>query len=164
MIPYDARSKMPCKVTALYLTSDKQYQFASKQIDSGIVLDVGCGVGTLAKHLKQDVKYVGIDATQWCVDECVKGKLDVTFFDVMNYTGKKADYVCAFGVLETSPNLKALADKLKSLAKKAVLFSFTESGCGGDFKNHSRDQIELAFGEVEFFDGDDETYCRILCG
>lgn len=162
MKPYDERSNELSKSNALLLSSDWHYSFASNIIDAGLVIDVGCGVGSLSKHLKDGVKYIGIDATQWCVDECLKDELDVTFCDVMQYKGKKVDFVCAFGVIETAPDLKALADKLKSLAKKAVLFSFMESGGGEVFKQYSREQIELAFGEVEFSQGHCcEIYCKI---
>ena len=158
MKPYDQRQRYGKTNFALLIEGNKHYELAASIITTGTVLDAGAGFGTLKEYLPEGVTYKGIDATQWIVDAGTNG---VTFANVMNAKGK-ADYVIAFGILETCEDLNAMATKLKSLANVMVLSSCINRSNNNTFKAHTREDITAAFGAVEFIDGNDETFIKCV--
>jgi len=143
MLPYDTRESIGNRPSALLLAGKHQYLYAQK-IVTGSVLDVGAGFCTLKEYLK-DCDYTAIDGTEWIAK--IGG---ATYCDIMDYESEPFDYVCAFGVIESFDDLKPLADKLKSLAKYSVLFSFTPKCIREGLHDHTKEQVIESFGNCSF--------------
>lgn len=152
MQPYDKRGH-------LFIVGTEHYEFTAKNVIGG-VLDVGCGKGALIPYL-QNVDYVGIDATMFAVDGANDSR--ISFCDVMEYEGQ-ADTICILGVLDTCRDIKPLADKVISLARKRVIGTFHEGvnhpKTVSEFVKHTKNEIVNAFGNVEFYKANTtkETY------
>lgn len=85
----------------------KQKIIETAQVKDGdVVLDVGCGIGTLIKGLKQkaaNVKAYGIDISPQMIEECKKRYLDINFAvssgEQLNFEDNSVDLVTICCVL-----------------------------------------------------------------
>lgn len=86
-----------------YQSEKSEYHFAATKVRAGnSVLEVGCGRGAFAAHLR-GVKYRGIEFNEKAVKAACAANLDVVMVDVEQEALKKPnsyDVVCHFQVLE----------------------------------------------------------------
>lgn len=143
MQPWDDRRKFGKSNRALLITSKAHYLFAKDIIKEGSVLDVGAGFCTLKEYLPNTVTYIPIDATTWVCEAGFASKMDVMDCETA------ADYVCAFGVLETAPDIELLVEKLKSLTKVELLTSYLSSTNNDEFKSYTDEQMMELFTNCE---------------
>jgi 2-polyprenyl-3-methyl-5-hydroxy-6-metoxy-1,4-benzoquinol methylase len=97
-------------------------------------LDVGCGYGCISESLPLTDSYVGLDYTQWIVEEARRRYPNRTF--VHGKFGQYAlnmafDMVAAMGVLATvaSEEAPALVDLLRLHSERHVMVSYLDADC-----------------------------------
>ena len=155
MLPYDNNEHFGISTKSVLVNYNFHFRFAKKYIKSGSVLDVGAGFCNLKDWLPLEVNYKAIDATKWICDAG-----EATYCDIMDYDGEQVDYICIFGVFESFKDLKPLADKLKLIAKKEILFCFTPAAdIENYFYQHTYESVIEAFGECVF---EHRMYSEIL--
>ena len=105
------------------------------RIDEGsTVLDIGCGDGGVLLYMKKkkDFKAVGADISDIVLNFLDSKGIEVLKFDVNDFHAieklPKVDYVMILEVLEHMPNPEKFLKMIMHKAKKAVFFSFPNSG------------------------------------
>jgi SAM-dependent methyltransferase len=142
-----------------------------KSLNPLSVLDVGCGYGDLGMMLPQGCIYLGIDMTEWIVEEAKKRhpKLDFQMMTLQQMDlDRPFDVVVCLGILATTPKdeWNFVLHKLKALASRAVVVSWLDafkykgklvSAIPSDIL-HFGDVIPSRIDEI----ADDETLTAIL--
>lgn len=98
------------------------------------VLDLGCGDGALLKYLgdRAKIEGVGVDFSEKVLElarQLGVKTLRVDLSDLANLqTLPEADYILGLELIEHLANSEEFIKKLKSKAKKALIFSFPNTG------------------------------------
>jgi methionine biosynthesis protein MetW len=102
--------------------------------EGSTVLDVGCGDGGVILYMKSKKEFnaVGVDISDICLNFLDSKGVEVIKFDVNDFHGienlPEVDYVMMLEVLEHMPNPEKFLNIISKKAKKAVYFSFPNSG------------------------------------
>lgn len=106
-----------------------------KMIEPGSsVLDIGCGDGAVLFYLRDKIssKGVGVDISQDALNEARKIGIEVIKMNVNNFDEldrlPEVDYVLGLEVIEHMANPEKFIFKIKNKAKKALIFSFPNTG------------------------------------
>jgi len=95
------------KSESYYLDEKQEYVFAKNFIDpSKNVLEIGCGKGAFAKHIKPKA-YTGLEFSSDAIRLANQEGISVIRTDIQNFSkncDQKFDVVCFFQVLEHIPN------------------------------------------------------------
>lgn len=102
--------------------------------DGSSLLDIGCGDGGVLLYMKSKKEFeaIGADISDICLDfldsKSVKSlKFDINDFDSIEKL-PEVDYVMILEVLEHMPNPEKFLNMILPKARKAVFFSFPNSG------------------------------------
>jgi methionine biosynthesis protein MetW len=105
------------------------------RIDEGsTVLDIGCGDGGVLLYMKKkkDFKAVGADISDIVLNFLDSKGVEVIKFDINDFDAieslPEVDYVMILEVLEHIPNPEKFLNMISKKAKKAIFFSFPNSG------------------------------------
>ena len=98
------------------------------------VLDIGCGDGGVLLYMKskKDFKAVGADISDIVLEFMKSRNIDVIKFNINDFNSiddlPEVDYILLLEVLEHMPNPEKFLKMIMNKAKKAVFFSFPNSG------------------------------------
>jgi methionine biosynthesis protein MetW len=98
------------------------------------VLDMGCGDGGVLLHMKsqKDFNATGADVSDMCLNFLNSKGIETLKYDINDFDSIKTlpevDYIMILEVLEHMPNPEKFLDLIMTKAKKAVFFSFPNSG------------------------------------
>ena len=110
------------------------FKLVDKHIETGSVLDFGCGIGDFSEYLKSKnklSKYLGVDINPNFID-IAKSSYDLNFksiTDVSEITGNY-DYVCAIGVFTwfiTRDDFINTINRLYDICNNSVLITCLEA-------------------------------------
>ena len=123
-----------------------RHKEALRLIDSGKVLDVGCGDGLFLGMLKQKkIESVGVDISEEGVKKCRSNNLEASQCDFsvnkLPFPDNEFDYVVALDVLEHLYNPEHLLKEAKRVSKKYIIISVPNF-------NSLPARIQMAFGGV----------------
>jgi len=102
--------------------------------EGSTVLDIGCGDGGVLLYMKKkkDFKAVGADISDIVLNFLDSKGIEVVKFDINDFDSisklPEVDYVMILEVLEHMPNPEKFLNMISKKAKKAVFFSFPNSG------------------------------------
>lgn len=102
--------------------------------EGSTVLDIGCGDGGVLLYMKKkkDFKAVGADISDIVLDFLDSKGVEVVKFDINDFNSiallPEVDYVMILEVLEHMSNPEKFLNMISKKAKKAVFFSFPNSG------------------------------------
>jgi methionine biosynthesis protein MetW len=102
--------------------------------EGSTVLDVGCGDGGVLLYMKSKKEFnaVGVDISDICLNFLDSKGVEVVKFDINDFNSienlPEVDYVMMLEVLEHMPNPEKFLNIISKKAKKAVYFSFPNSG------------------------------------
>jgi methionine biosynthesis protein MetW len=102
--------------------------------EGSTVLDVGCGDGGVIFYMKSKKEFnaIGADISDICLNFLDSKGVEVVKFDVNDFHSienlPEVDYVMMLEVLEHMPNPEKFLNIISKKAKKAVYFSFPNSG------------------------------------
>lgn len=116
--------------------SDADNTRTAQAVVGNRVLEVGCGFGCWAAHLHEirpSVQYVGLDLSQVLVSTAVNRNPGLIFIradalDLGDGWHQAFDTVAALQVLEHYTEPAPLIDKLRSLARRRLIFSVPRGG------------------------------------
>ena len=98
------------------------------------VIDLGCGAGEVLQYLREkvDIEAFGFDINKKAIDELkkknIKGmRIDITDLDKIK-TLPEVDYITGFEIIEHMPNPEEFIHAIKHKARKALIFSFPNTG------------------------------------
>lgn len=120
------------------VASQFKLRLITKMIDEGtMVLDVGCGDGTLLYHLKKEksIEEKGIDVSEKAVTLARQKGIDAEKADVTreDFVIKESyDYIIISEVLEHLPNPEGLILKVKGRFKKYLVVTIPNTGFIGE--------------------------------
>lgn len=109
------------------------------------VMDLGCGDGAVLKYLKEriDIKGVGVDISSSILEKAKKTGLKTIKKDISDIDNLEdlpnVDYILGLEIIEHLPNTEEFINKIKNKAKKALIFSFPNTG----YYSH---RLRLLFG------------------
>lgn len=98
------------------------------------VLDIGCGDGGVLLHMKSQKNFeaIGADISDICLNFLDSKGIKTLKFDINDFDSIKAlpevDYIMILEVLEHMPNSEKFLNMIMPKAKKALFFSFPNSG------------------------------------
>lgn len=102
--------------------------------EGSMVLDIGCGDGGVLLHMKSQKEFdaVGADISNICLSFLDSKGVKTLKFDINDFESIKSlpevDYILMLEVLEHMPNPEKFLNMIMKKAKKAVFFSFPNSG------------------------------------
>lgn len=99
---------------------------ALKMINTGKILDIGCGDGLFLDMLK-NIDSVGVDISKEGIKKCIKKGLKVSLCDFskdkLPFTDNQFDYVVMLDVLEHLYSPEDLLKEAKRVSKKSIIIS-----------------------------------------
>jgi len=95
-----------------------RWNLVKSQLNGGIVLDIGCGVGAFLRACPSDFSVVGQEINPTCVEYCQGDKLKVS----TELPEQQFDAITMFDVLEHFPQLDSLNTIKNLLAPNGYLF------------------------------------------
>lgn len=102
--------------------------------EGSTVLDMGCGDGGVLLYMKSKKEFdaVGADVSDICLNFLDSKGIKTLKFDINDFDSIKAlpevDYIMILEVLEHMPNSEKFLNMIMPKAKKALFFSFPNSG------------------------------------
>lgn len=131
----------------------KRFEAMEKVFDgnkSVEVLDAGCGLGHLYKHLEDkgyQLKYMGIDTNKDFIDTAKDKKINVMRMDILDFNKmevQKWDYILASGIynLKDSGNWKYGMSTLFRKCRKGLAINFLTKATDGAYRGFSEKEVE----------------------
>lgn len=101
--------------------------YRENNIDSGLVLDVGCGTGRIRDYLGSDFEYKGIDISPLMAIEAEKKELGVEVGPIEDIIGKfpnkSVDHITALSMLYFVKDFGNLMREFERVARKSIFIS-----------------------------------------
>lgn len=110
-------------------------RWIAEKIDEGsTVLDLGCGDGAVLLEIRKtkNIKPIGVDISNYALDFCASQNIETIKIDLIRIEEFNAlpevDFILMLEFLEHIPNPEKALKILESKARKAMFFSFPNSG------------------------------------
>lgn len=133
-----------------------RFEIAASEMQSGSLMDVGCGLGDFAEYLKEfkpDIRYYGIDKYPMFAAIAKASGLEVREMDLYDLD-EKFDYIYSGGVFTIDGNIRKGIEHLLALANKKLIVNALHSKrkLSDNLQTVNPDELVSEFGGRYFKD------------